>query len=92
MDGRIEPRPRRGPDLKALADNLLVMVARVICVVAGLAALGIGLVGMLAGTGLGPWGTGVGAVLLLLGLPWVWPSVAFVVTMVVALVLVGLAA
>jgi hypothetical protein len=92
MDGRIEPLPRRGPDLRRWADNVLVFTARVICVVAGFAALGVGLVGMLAGTGLGPWGTGVGSVLLLIGLPWRWLSVAFVGVMAAALVLIGLAA
>ncbi len=83
-------RPRRR-SAKDLASNAAVVVARLICIVAGLAAVGVGLVGMLAGTGLGPWGTSIGAVLLLIGLPWTWISAASVAGAVAVLLLIGAA-
>src|SRR3954447_10631826 len=89
MDGRIEPLPTRGPRIRGFAESVLVLVARTVCVVAGVAAMGVGLIGWLSGTDLGPWGTAVGAVLLLLGLPWSWVSVAFVGSLVAAWLIVG---
>lgn len=85
------PRRRRAAP-KDVASNIAVVVARVVCVVAGVAALGIGLVGMLAGTGLGPWGAGIGGVLLLIGLPWTWLSAGSVAAAVAVLFLIGAAA
>ena len=82
---------RRRRSAKDLASSAAVAVARLVCIVAGLAALGVGLVGMLAGTGLGPWGAGVGAVLLLIGLPWTWLSVASVAGAVAVLFVIGAA-
>jgi hypothetical protein len=83
---------RRRPSMKDIASSTAVVLARMICVVAGLAALGIGLVGMLAGTGLGIWGASIGSVLLLIGLPWTWVSLAFVAGGFVTLLVVGAAA
>lgn len=83
-------RPRRR-STKELASNAAVVVARIVCVVAGLAAFGIGLVGMLAGTGLGPWGAAIGGVLLLIGLPWTWISAASVAGAVAVLFVIGAA-
>ncbi len=88
----VRGRRRRRPSLKNVASSTAVALARMVCVVAGLAALGIGLVGMLAGTGLGIWGASVGSVLLLIGLPWSWISVAFVVGAFATLLVVGAAA
>ena len=88
----VRGRRRRRPSLKSVASSTAVALARMVCVVAGLAALGIGLVGMLAGTGLGIWGASVGSVLLLIGLPWSWISVAFVVGAFATLLVVGAAA
>lgn len=82
---------RRRRSAKDLASNAAVAVARLVCIVAGLAAFGAGLVGMLAGTGLGSWGAGVGAVLLLIGLPWTWISAASVAVAVAVLLLIGAA-
>jgi len=89
MDGRIDPPPRRGIEWRGAAESVAVVAARIVCVVAGLAALGLGLVGMLTGTGLGPWGTTIGCGLLLLGLPWTLVSVAAVVGLAGLLLLVG---
>ena len=83
---------RRRPSLKDVASSAAVALARLVCVVAGIAALGVGLVGMLADTGLGIWGASVGSVLLLIGLPWTWVSAAFVAGAFAALVLIGAAA
>jgi hypothetical protein len=83
---------RRRPNLKDIASSTAVVLARMVCVVAGLAAMGVGLVGMLAGTGLGIWGASVGSVLLLIGLPWTWISVAFVAGGFAALLVIGAAA
>jgi hypothetical protein len=82
---------RRRRSTKDLASNAAVAVARLVCIVAGLAALGVGLVGMLAGTGLGPWGAGIGGVLLLIGLPWTWISAASVAGAVAVLFVIGAA-
>ena len=78
--------------MKDVASSAAVALARTICVVAGIAALGVGLVGMLAGTGLGIWGASVGSVLLLIGLPWSWISAAFVAGGFATLLLIGVAA
>jgi hypothetical protein len=82
---------RRRRSAKDLASSAAVAVARLVCIVAGLAALGVGLVGMLAGTGLGPWGAGIGGVLLLIGLPWTWISAASVAGAVAVLFVIGAA-
>lgn len=92
MDGRIEPPPRRGVEWRGAAESAAVVVARIVCVVAGLAALGLGLVGMLTGTSLGPWGTAIGCGLLLLGLPWSLLSVGAVAALAALLLVVGAAA
>ena len=83
---------RRRPSLKDIASSAAVALARLVCVVAGIAALGVGLVGMLADTGLGIWGASVGSVLLLIGLPWSWISLAFVAGGFATLLLIGAAA
>lgn len=92
MDVRGRRHWRRRRSRKEVASNAAVVVARIVCVVSGLAALGVGLVGMLAGTGLGPWGAGVGGVLLLIGLPWTWLSAGSVAAAVAVLFLIGAAA
>lgn len=83
---------RRRPSMKDIASSAAVGLARMVCVVAGIAALGVGLVGMLADTGLGIWGASVGSVLLLIGLPWSWISFAFVAGGFATLLLIGAAA
>ncbi len=82
---------RRRPSMKDIASSTAVALARLVCVVAGIAALGVGLVGMLADTGLGIWGASVGSVLLLIGLPWSWISLAFVAGGFATLMLIGAA-
>jgi hypothetical protein len=80
---------RRRPSAKDVASSAAVALARTICVTAGIAALGAGLVGMLAGTALGVWGASVGSVLLLIGLPFSWVSAAFVAGAFGTLLLIG---
>lgn len=92
MDVRGRRPWRRRRSRKEVASNAAVVVARLVCVVTGLAALGIALVGMLAGTGLGPWGAGIGGVLLLIGLPWTWLSAGSVAVAVAVLFVIGAAA
>jgi hypothetical protein len=70
MDGRIDPPVRRGIAVRSFAGSAVVVVARTICILAGLAAYGLSLVGFLSGTVLGMYGAVVGSVLLLLGIPW----------------------
>jgi hypothetical protein len=68
MDGRIDPPAPPRQRLRRFAMSTAVIVARIVCVVAGLGAYGVSVVGFLGGSSLGVSSAIVGTVLLVIGL------------------------